>query len=160
MSVFDTRCAAVYLTEKTEVAFRPFGLDVFDKLVRACKAIRTQLEKEQRSLASNELAHLQAQVPEGTAVAKLLSNINSLTKPETVQELSRLSPEDETRLALLERSLLDLKANDPEKLRRELALRAERVETLARHVRAVETELSPASVEDAVALRETRVRTH
>ena len=158
VSVFDTRCAAVYLTEKTEVAFRPFGLDVFDKLVRACKAIRTQLEKEQRSLASNELAHLQAQVPEGTAVAKLLSNINSLTKPETVQELSRLSPEDETRLALLERSLLDLKANDPEKLRRELALRAERVETLARHVRAVETELSPASVEDAVALRETSRR--
>ena len=158
VSVFDTRCAAVYLTEKTEVAFRPFGLDVFDKLVRACKAIRTQLEKEQRSLASKELAHLQAQVPEGTAVAKLLSNINSLTKPETVQELSRLSPEDETRLALLERSLLDLKANDPEKLRRELALRAERVETLARHVRAVETELSPASVEDAVALRETSRR--
>ena len=158
VSVFDTRCAAVYLTEKTDVAFRPFGLDVFDKLVRACKAIRTQLEKEQRSLASNELAHLQAQVPEGTAVAKLLSNINSLTKPETVQKLSRLSPEDEARLALLERSLLDLKANDPEKLRRELALRAERVQTLARHVRAVETGLSPASVEDAVALRETSRR--
>ena len=154
VSVFDTRCAAVYLTEKTDVAFRPFGLDLFDKLVPACKAIRTQLEKEQRSLASNELAHLQAQVPEGTAVAKLLANINSLTKPETVQELSRLSPEEVARLALLERSLLDLKANDPEKLRRELALRAERVRTLARHVHAVETALSPASVEDALAVRE------
>ncbi|MCY4589919.1 MAG: AAA family ATPase [Alphaproteobacteria bacterium] len=154
VSVFDTRCAAVYLTEKTDVAFRPFGLDLFDKLVPACKAIRTQLEKEQRSLASNELAHLQAQVPEGTAVAKLLANINSLTKPETVQELSRLSPEEVARLALLERSLLDLKANNPEKLRRELALRAERVRTLARHVHAVETALSPASVEDALAVRE------
>lgn len=154
VSVFDTRCAAVYLTEKTDVAFRPFGLDLFDKLVPACKAIRTQLEKEQRSLASNELAHLQAQVPEGTAVAKLLGNINSLTKPETVQELSRLSSEEVARLALLERSLLDLKANDPEKLRRELALRAERVRTLARHIRAVETALSPASVEDALAVRE------
>ena len=63
VSVFDARCAAVYLTEKTDVAFRPLGLDLFDKLVRACKAIRVQLEKEQRSLASNELAHLQAQVP-------------------------------------------------------------------------------------------------
>ena len=160
VSVFDTRCAAVYLTEKTDVAFRPFGLDLFDKLVRACKAIRTQLEKEQRSLASNELAHLQAQVPEGTAVAKLLANINSLTKPETVQELSRISVEDEARLALLERSLLDLKANDPEKLRRELTLRAERVQTLARHVRAVEIALSPASVEDALALRESSRRMH
>ena len=154
VSVFDTRCAAVYLTEKTDVAFRPFGLDLFDKLVPACKAIRTQLEKEQRSLASNELAHLQAQVHEGTAVAKLLSNINSLTKPETVQELSRLSSEEVARLTLLERSLLDLKANNPEKLRRELLLRAERVRTLARHVHAVETGLSPASVEDALAVRE------
>lgn len=26
------------LTEKTDLAFRPFGLDLFDKLVKACKA--------------------------------------------------------------------------------------------------------------------------
>jgi len=32
VSVFDTRCAAVYLTEKTDVAFRPFGLDGQKKL--------------------------------------------------------------------------------------------------------------------------------
>lgn len=29
VSVFDTQCATVYLTEKTDVAFRPFGLDLF-----------------------------------------------------------------------------------------------------------------------------------
>ena len=153
VSVFDSRCAAVYLTEKTDVAFRPFGLDLFDKLVQACKAIRVQLDKEQRSLASNELAHLQAQVPEGTAVARLLANVTSLTKPETVRGLSRLSPEDESRLELLERSLLDLKANDPEKLCRELDLRAGRVRTLAGHIRAVEAALSPGSVEAVFALR-------
>lgn len=31
VSVFDTQSANVYLTERTNVAFRPFGLDVFDK---------------------------------------------------------------------------------------------------------------------------------
>ena len=154
VSVFDTRCAAVYLTEKTDVAFRPFGLDLFDKLVQACKAIRSQLEKEQRSLGSNELGRIRAQVPEGTAVAKLLANVNSLTKPETVRGLSRLSTEEDSRFALLEKSLLDLKANDPEKLRRELTLRAERAQTLARHVREVEVELSSKSVEAAFVLRE------
>ncbi len=55
VSVFDSQCAAVYLTEKTDVAFRPFGLDVFDKLVRVCKTIRGQLEREQRSLGSSAL---------------------------------------------------------------------------------------------------------
>jgi hypothetical protein len=30
VSVFDTQSASVYLTEKTDVAFRPLGLDLFD----------------------------------------------------------------------------------------------------------------------------------
>ncbi len=146
VSVFDTQCAAVYLTEKTDVAFRPFGLDLFDKLVKACKAVRAKLESEQRALASNALASVQAQIPEGTAVAKLLANISSLTKPESVQTLARLSREEEARLALLEKSLLDLQANDPEKLIRQLTLRAGRVKALARHLTEVEAELSAQTV--------------
>ena len=147
VSVFDAHCAAVYLTEKTDVAFRPFGLDLFDKLVQACKSVRTKLEKEQRSLASNSLATVQTQVPEGTVVAKLLANITLLTKPEEVEALSRLSPAQEARLAMLEKSLLDLQANDPEKLIRQLALRAGRVQALARHIREVEAALSAETVD-------------
>ncbi len=146
VSVFDTQCAAVYLTEKTDVAFRPFGLDLFDKLVKACKAVRAELESEQRRLASNTLIAVQAQIPEGTAVAKFLTNISSLTKPDAVEALARLSPEDEARLALLEKSLLDLQANDPEKLIRQLTLRAGRVQTLARHLKEVEAALSVEAV--------------
>ncbi len=146
VSVFDMQCAAVYLTEKTDVAFRPFGLDLFDKLVKACKAVRANLESEQRTLVSNALASVQAQVPEGTAVAKLLENISSLTKPESVQTLARLSPKEETRLALVEKSLLDLQANDPEKLTRQMTLRAGRVKALARHLTEVEAALSAQTV--------------
>lgn len=146
VSVFDTQCAAVYLTEKTDVAFRPFGLDLFDKLVRTCKAVRANLESEQRALASNALASVQAQIPEGTAVAKLLASISSLTKPESVRTLARLSPEEEARLALVEKSLLDLQANDPETLIRQLNLRAGRVKALARHLKEVDAALSAQTV--------------
>ena len=146
VSVFDAQCASVYLTEKTDVAFRPFGLDLFDKLVKACKSVRAQLEKEQRSLASNALTPVQDQMPEGTAAAKLLANITSLTKPEAVQQLSRLSAREESRLALLKRSILDLRANDPEKLIQQLTLRADRVHALARHIREVEVVLSEETV--------------
>jgi energy-coupling factor transporter ATP-binding protein EcfA2 len=146
VSVFDTQCAAVYLTEKTDVAFRPFGLDLFDKLVRACKAVRAKLEGEQRALASNALAAVQAQVPEGTAVAKFLSSVSSLTKPDAVQALTRLAPEEQARLALLEKSLLDLQANDPEKLIRQLTVRLGRVQTLVRHLKEVEAALSAEAV--------------
>ena len=154
VSVFDARSATVYLTEKTDVAFRPFGLDLFDKLVRACNGIREQLVKEQRSLASNELSLLQAQIPEGTAVAKLLANVNVLTTPEMVWELSRVSSDDDSRLDFLERALLDSKANDPEKLRQELSAGAGRVERLAKHVRTIESSLSPVPVDAVFALRD------
>lgn len=142
VSVFDTQCAAVYLTEKTDVAFRPFGLDLFDKLVKACKAVRTKLESEQRALGANALTAVQTTIPEGTAVAKFLANVSSLTKPEAVQALARLSPEEEARLALLEKSLLDLQADDPEKLIRQLTVRAGRVQALVRHLKEVEAALS------------------
>lgn len=147
VSVFDSQSAAVYLTEKTDVAFRPFGLDLFDNLVRACKAIRAQLEKEQRSLASNALATVQTQIPEGTAVARLLANISSLTKPEAVEGLSSLSIDEESRLTLLEKSLIDLQASDPGKLIRQLNLRAGRIQALARHIREVEAKLTAEAIE-------------
>ena len=146
VSVFDTQCAAVYLTEKTDVAFRPFGLDLFDKLVKACKAVRTKLEGEQRALASNTLAVVQAQIPEGTTVAKFLVNISSLTKSDAVQALACLSTEENARLALLEKSLLDLQANDPDKLVRQLTLRMGRLQTLVRHIKDVEAALSADAV--------------
>ena len=157
VSIFDSHCAAVYLTEKTDVAFRPFGLDLFDKLVQACKAVRMQLEKEQRALEANPLGSLQMQVPVGTAVSKLLANITSLTKPERVLELSRLSAEEEARLQLREKSILDLRANDSQKLIQQLTLRAGRFQTLAEHIKRIENILSTKTV-DAIFDAQTQVR--
>jgi energy-coupling factor transporter ATP-binding protein EcfA2 len=140
VSVFDTHCAAVYLTEKTDVAFRPFGLDLFDKLVKVCRSVRSRLESEQRSLGLGVIRLFE--VPEGTAVARLLASLSSLTKPEAVKALAVLTPDDEARLTLVEKSLLDLQANDPEKLAQQLTLRTGRVRTLARHLENVEMALS------------------
>lgn len=146
VSVFDTQCAAIYLTEKTDVAFRPFGLDLFDKLVKACKAVRAKLEGEQRALASSVLTVVQVQIPVGTVVAKFLANISSLTKSDAVQALACLSAEEEAKLALLEKSLLDLQANDPEKLIRHLTLREGRLQILVRHLKNMEVALSADAV--------------
>jgi energy-coupling factor transporter ATP-binding protein EcfA2 len=153
VSVFDTQCAAVYLTEKTDVAFRPFGLDLFDKLVRACKAVRAKLESEQRALGTNALIAVQATIPDGTAVAKFLANVSSLTKPGAVQALAQLSPEEDARLVLLAKSLLDLQANDPEKLIRQLTVRAGRVQALARHLKEVEAALADEALKAVFQLR-------
>jgi len=73
VSVFDTQCA-VYLNERTDVAFRPFGLDLFDKLAQGCKAVRAKLDGEQRALAGSNLASIQPHIQEGTNVAKFLAS--------------------------------------------------------------------------------------
>ena len=146
VSVFDTQCSAVYLTEKTDVAYYPLGLDLFDKIVKSCKDIRSNLESEQRALGTGDLSALKMQVPEGTAVARLLENITSLTRPDTVSGLVRLSQEEEARLKLLEQSLRDLQANDPDKLARQLTLLSGRIRSLAQNLKDIEIALS----EDAV----------
>lgn len=153
VSVFDTKCAAFYLTEKTDVLFRPFGLDLFDKLAKACKAVRTKLESEQRLLNASTLPAVQAMIPDGTDVANFLAKVSSLTKPEDVQALAQLSKEDENRLEFLEKSLLDLQANDPQKLVQQLTVRADRVVALVRHLEAVEAALSDDAVKAAFETR-------
>jgi len=146
VSIFDMQCAAVYLNERTDVAFLPFGLDLFDKLVKSCRAVRTRLESEQRALNTNTLAPIVAQIPAGTAAARLAGNINSLTKPEAVQAVTRLSPEEETRLGFLEKTRQDLQANDPDKLIAQLNIRASRVRALGEHLSGVESALSDVEV--------------
>ena len=93
VSVFDRQCASVYIAEKTDVAFRPLGLDLFDKLSDACEAVRKVLERERKNLAppTNSIV---PNVPEGTKVHQLLSHLTSLTDPETVKQLGSLSDED------------------------------------------------------------------
>ena len=146
VSVFDTQCAAVYLTEKTDVAFRPFGLDLFDKLVKACKAVRAKIEVEQRALTSGDLTVVQAKIPEGTVVAKFLAGISSLTQSDAVNALACLSADESARLTLLEKSLLDLQANDPDKLIRQFTLRMGRLQALVRHLKETEAALSADAV--------------
>ena len=146
VSVFDTQGAAVYLTNKTDVAFRPMGLDLFDKLVQVCKAVRAQLEEEQRGLGASKTSILALEVPQGTAVARLLANLTVLTKIETVKALATLSDADRTRHALVEKSLLDFQANDPVKLAQQLTLRAARILAFSQHLGRVETALAPAAV--------------
>lgn len=146
VSIFDTQCAAVYLNERTDVAFLPFGLDLFDKLVRACRAVRTKLESEQRQLNVNVLASIVTQIPQGTTAAKLVANINLFTTPDAIQKVTRLTTEEQERLVLLEKSLQDLQANDPSKLIAQLTIRANRVRALVDHLRGLETTLADTEV--------------
>ena len=128
VSVFDRHCASVYVAEQTDVAYRPLGLDLFDKLSDVCEAVRRVLEGERKALEAAAL-HL-PEVAVGTHVHELLSRLTSLTKPEDVRQLAGLSEQDTAQLEDLRKRRRDLHSDDPQKTARTLEIRAKRVETI------------------------------
>lgn len=144
VSVFDSHSAGVYIREKTDVAFRPFGLDLFDKLSDASEAIRRVLEKERKELATLELDL--PDLPAGTSAHGLVSSISSLTDPDEVRKLATLSVAEKDRLPEIRKRLRDLEAENPSKTARSLTLRAERLASLGSRLTLADQVLS----EDAV----------
>ena len=109
ISVFDHHCASVYVAQKTDVAFRPMGLDLFDKLSDACEAVKGILERERRTLAIQRLT-LPA-MPPNTEVARLITNLTSLTDPSNVKALASLTGDDIARVENLRSRLTDLQSS-------------------------------------------------
>ena len=135
VSIFDSHCVPIYLRDKTDVAFRPFGLDVFDKLSSACGSVRAAIDKE-RSLLS-AAAPILPNFSAGTTAKKLIDGLTSLTSPDLVRSLAILTEDEEARLVELRKLRRDFDADDPKKLARDLMLRADRLETLATHLQNV-----------------------
>ncbi len=144
VSVFDRHCASVYIAERTDVAFRPLGLDLFDRLSDASEAIKKALEKERKELAAQTLAF--PEVAQETKVHELIADLTSLTAPTVVKELASLTTIEQTRLEELRKRLHDLQSDDPEKSARTLELRAKRAETLRERVDAATAVLSDSAI--------------
>lgn len=132
VSVFDTHCASIYIKDKTDVAFRPFGLDVFDKLAGAAEAVRSRLEIEKAELERKPGVSLETL--EGTVISATLGKITALTDHNLVRELGAFSDLDSSRLAELEKFVTESRSNDPKTKSRELSVRARDIATLASHV--------------------------
>lgn len=134
VSVFDTHCVPVYLKDKTDVAFRPFSLDVFDKLAQVCAHVKKRLESEQWALTSVAFVPPR-DLRDGTKAKALVDRLSALTHDSDVRSLAALSATEQQRLAELHTAKTVLAANDPKQRARELALKASRLESLAGHAR-------------------------
>jgi hypothetical protein len=157
VSVFDTAAAQVYVTDKTDVRFRPFGLDVLDRLATACGAVKERL--------SRELALLQGQIPAwptlptDTLAARFLPTITALTTREAVDRAASMSEQEEAELKRLEEVLATARAEDPAKRSKELLLRRTRVTQLIGELGLVRSVLDAENVRDLVDARRAATET-
>jgi len=155
ISVFDRHCASVYIADKTDVAFRPLGLDLFDKLSNACEVIRTILEKERKRLTP-PLGPIVPDLTEGTTVSNLVSHLTSLTEPEAIKKLATLTEEEEASLVKLRKRLKDAHSADAKKESRVLELRAKRLTSLATHTTKVASLLTDEALQGVSDARSNR----
>ena len=132
VSVFDRYCAGVYISKQTDVAYRPLGLDLFDKLSNAAESIRRNLEKERNALQSKH--HSIPSVAEGTTVHAILSHLTALTDTEQLKALATLTPDEAKRGKDLRRAISELLSEDPAKTGARIQLRVERATSAAARI--------------------------
>ena len=147
ISVFDRHCASIYIAKPTDVAFRPLGLDLFDKLADACLSVRKSLERERSAIESQEF-RFAGLVVAGTAVHDMVTNLNSLTKSASISSLASLTDTEKSRIVELQKTIRDLQSDNPDSTARALELRVERVKGLINHIDAVDKVLSDAATRD------------
>ena len=105
INVFDSGCASVYVNEENRIVYMPLGLDMFDKLAKACDTIKEKLQAEKEKIVSS-LDRLPFEYLE-TVSGKWYSALKWNTPPEEVVKNTSFSPEQEKRLTELHSALFE-----------------------------------------------------
>jgi energy-coupling factor transporter ATP-binding protein EcfA2 len=146
VSVFDSASAQIYVGEKTEARFRPFGLDVIDRAASTCLGVKKVLDGEVEALRTRALK-LPTIAP-NTEAGRLLATLTALTPHKEVDYLGTLTPDEQKELDSLTEILAAAKAEDPKKKATDLRLKASRMNRLADELRELSKALGTASIKD------------
>jgi len=127
INVFDTSAAIDYISEEGEAAFRPYGLDILDKLGGACAEIKGLLDQEMHSVSTPvDLTHLEGD----TSVGKFIAELSKSTTEEDIDALAILSEEELIQIEELNKRIAQLIAEDPLVKARSLRQKAARIRKL------------------------------
>lgn len=76
-AVFDSRCARIYVDEKNDVSYVPYGMDVFQKLVELCNRFRGLMVNERDAI--NTHPSFLDEFDLETETGKLIAGVNANT---------------------------------------------------------------------------------
>lgn len=146
VNVFDSYCAAVYVKDKTDVAFRPFGLDIFDRLSESIERVKRLLERERRSVSEQD--PVLPQVAPNTSISRLLGSLSSLTSLDEVSRLATLTSEEELRLETIHKLNQEARAGTRASTIKTLQLRSRRITDLQKHLENLQQTLGAEALAD------------
>jgi hypothetical protein len=144
LSVFDSKCARVYVTEEQDVAYLPYGLDVVQNLAdQVLPELSRRLDYEVETIPVDKqpFEHLLGD----TSVGRLVAGLCDKTSQKEIDALASLSDGERGRMADLQATLAEA---DPLAKARDLRLTAKRMKELS-----VRADAAWAQVSAEVALR-------
>jgi len=140
IAVFDSECARVYVDETNSVCYMPYGLDVFERLVKVCQEFRRRLEHEIESLP--QPPRVLSEFSQGTLVGSVINALKHDTPAQSIEMLATLSDLQSKRLGDLRKLGADSKVNEPKVKAQTLRRQKRRVENLLTAIQELEKTLS------------------
>jgi energy-coupling factor transporter ATP-binding protein EcfA2 len=151
MLFYDDDCRDAYISKESDFPFRPSGLHLMDALVAACSAVRTRIEAR---LASNaESRNAVPTVPEDLRDTEVGRFVLSLSASSGIESFLARSGAALDRLDEIRAQETQLRSFDTTKARQRLLRLAEKLRSLANHLRSLNTTLGD---ENLAALEATR----
>jgi hypothetical protein len=127
VSFFDADCGHAHVSEKNNIAFTPFGLDVLPKLGKAFQQVQALLEQEKKRENTFQAEFLRTQKTRpDTRVGKLIRTLKPDLDPVELEKLAGLRDDEVKRMEELQVAL----ANDPRKAADAVQTRARRITAL------------------------------
>ncbi|MBY0314643.1 MAG: AAA family ATPase [Bdellovibrionales bacterium] len=144
VSVFDSLCASTYVTENTDVAFTPAGLDVFAKLAQASELVANAVQNEIKKLDSKKQNFVGFN--QDTSAGKAVAGLNSETNIDGIEKVAKDAAIEAYNTPELQKQLMQLEVSDPKKLAKEYRLKATKFTELAGRIEKTEIALNDFAV--------------
>lgn len=145
VTVFDTSASNRLVEAENEVAFRPLGLDVLDKLADTCVKVKQHIEGVQSTYST--VADLSCFNGE-TTVSAFIQSLSHETAEEQVDGLALLSEEQEARYNFLHGHIPMVKAEDPLKLARESRSRSSKLRDMSERIQIYTEYILPEKIQE------------
>lgn len=121
ISIFDSKSASVYVTEASEIAYLPYGMDLLPRLAQTCDRVRDHIKAEIESL--EEKRNEFESITDECEVRKALDNLSGKDAKKTIETLRKLSSDEKERLSKLRKILHVVGGDNPKDELRKLRFR-------------------------------------
>ncbi|MBU0586900.1 hypothetical protein KJ780_05290 [Candidatus Micrarchaeota archaeon] len=146
ISVFDKHCARIYVNEKNQIDYLPYGADILPKLIDAIEEFKEYFERNEKftipSLAEELLNAL-------TEIG--FENLEDLLREENynkLQKLTNLTDDEKKKFNSLKETLLQRQANSPEKRAANMTRSKARLTNLKTSLEKLRLSLSDEKIEE------------